>query len=89
MLFHQISQCPFSQNHAGAPPVGVVMERKAWLRNRIGKASFGANCWLLLAEAKFMWIKNIHQGVPIVAQWKRISLESMRMQVRSLALPSG
>ena len=28
-------------------------------------------------------------GVPVVAQWKQIQLVSMRMKVRSLALPSG
>ena len=28
-------------------------------------------------------------GVPIVVQWKRIRLGTMRFQVRSLALPSG
>ena len=36
-----------------------------------------------------MHFKNIVLGVPIVVQWKRIWLVSMRMQVWSLALLSG
>ena len=28
-------------------------------------------------------------GVPVMAQWKRIQLETMRLRVRSLALLSG
>ena len=34
-------------------------------------------------------IKNLILGVPVVAQWKRIPLVSMRMWVQSLPLLSG
>ena len=34
-------------------------------------------------------LKRVENGVPIVAQWKRIQLVTMRLQVRSLALLSG
>ena len=52
-----------------------------------------------LSQVTFLWISVIHrmcfngnvyqkyqgEGVPIVAQWKQISLASMRTQVQSLA----
>ena len=37
----------------------------------------------------FAHIKKKVVGVPVVAQWKRIQLVSMRVWVRSLALLSG
>ena len=40
-------------------------------------------------SAVAQWLKNLNAGVPVVAQWKRIGLGSMRMQVRFLAWISG
>ena len=36
-----------------------------------------------------MYLKKVKRGVPVVAQWKRIQLGTMRLQVRSLALLDG
>ena len=34
-------------------------------------------------------IKKDEEGVPVVVQWKQIRLETMRLQIRSLASLSG
>ena len=46
------------------------------------------SCWDDCQRTCKCVLKSVH-GVPVVAQWKRIWLVSMRMKVRSLALLSG
>ena len=61
-----------------------------WLQKESGP--YGALRLLLLiilALQKGSFSKKAIRGIPVVAQWKRIQLGTMRLQVRSLALLSG
>ena len=52
-----------------------------------GQEGGGAVTW---GEAlPISWSKKLKEGVPLMAQWKRIWLVSMRMQVQTLASLSG
>ena len=42
-----------------------------------------------MVDLIFRDFKILRIGVPVVAQWKRIRLGTMRLRVRSLALLSG
>ena len=67
---------------------------------KLGGGDSKATCrsWLRFVFKKSLQIfwkinvgkfKNITGGVPIMAQWKRIQLETIRLLVQSLALLSG
>ena len=46
-------------------------------------------CGVVSLFSKLTSFKKTHQGVPVVVQWKRIHLGTMRLHIRSLASLSG